>query len=68
MSEATTEVMLEVAYLHPESIARTGQDARSLATLEHGSNAELIRDSSTDGLAILTGFIVDICGGEPSTR
>jgi phenylalanyl-tRNA synthetase beta chain len=66
VSEATTEVMLEVAYFTPERIARTGQalgltsDARS--RFERGVDPAFL----DDGLDILTGLILDICGGEPS--
>ena len=58
--------MLEVAYFTPERIARTGQalgltsDARS--RFERGVDPAFL----DDGLAILTGLVVDICGGEPS--
>ena len=66
VSEATTDVMLEVAYFTPERIARTGQalgltsDARS--RFERGVDPAFL----DEGLAILTGLILDICGGEPS--
>jgi phenylalanyl-tRNA synthetase beta chain len=66
VSEATTDVMLEVAYFTPERIARTGQalgltsDARS--RFERGVDPAFL----DNGLAILTGLILDICGGEPS--
>ncbi|MFL6759816.1 phenylalanine--tRNA ligase subunit beta [Sphingomonas sp.] len=66
VSEATTEVMLEVAYFTPERIARTGQalgltsDARS--RFERGVDPAFL----DDGLAILAGLILDICGGEAS--
>src|SRR5207342_3742472 len=66
VSDATTDVMLEVAYFTPERIARTGQslgltsDARS--RFERGVDPAFL----DEGLAILTGLIVDICGGEPS--
>jgi phenylalanyl-tRNA synthetase beta chain len=62
----TTDVMLEVAYFTPERIARTGQalgltsDARS--RFERGVDPAFI----DDGLAILTGLILEVCGGEPS--
>jgi phenylalanyl-tRNA synthetase beta chain len=58
--------MLEVAYFTPANIARTGQalaltsDARS--RFERGVDPAFL----DDGLAILTGLIIDICGGEPS--
>src|SRR6478672_2781493 len=66
VSETTTDVMLEVAYFTPDRIARTGQalgltsDARS--RFERGVDPAFL----DDGLAILTGLIVDICGGEAS--
>ena len=65
---ATTDVMLEIAYFTPERIARTGQelgltsDARS--RFERGVDPAFL----DDGLAILTGLILDICGGEASAR
>jgi len=58
--------MLEVAYFTPGRIARTGQalaltsDARN--RFERGVDPAFL----DDGLAILSGLIVDICGGEPS--
>jgi len=66
VSETTTDVMLEVAFFTPERIARTGQalgltsDARS--RFERGVDPAFL----DDGLAILTGLILDICGGEAS--
>jgi phenylalanyl-tRNA synthetase beta chain len=66
VSAATSDVMLEVAYFTPERIARTGQalgltsDARS--RFERGVDPAFL----DEGLAILTGLILDICGGEAS--
>lgn len=66
VSEATTDVLLEIAYFTPERIARTGQalaltsDAR--ARFERGVDPAFL----DDGLAILTEMIVAQCGGEPS--
>lgn len=66
VSSATSDVMLEIAYFTPERIARTGQalgltsDARS--RFERGVDPGFL----DDGLAILSGLILDICGGEPS--
>jgi phenylalanyl-tRNA synthetase beta chain len=66
VSGTTTDVMLEIAYFTPERIARTGQalgltsDARS--RFERGVDPGFL----DEGLAILTGLILDICGGEPS--
>ncbi|HZU51404.1 MAG TPA: phenylalanine--tRNA ligase subunit beta [Sphingomicrobium sp.] len=66
VGEDTTDVMLEVAYFTPENIARTGQalaltsDAR--IRFERGVDPAFL----DDGLAILSGLILEICGGEPS--
>ena len=66
VSVATSDVMLEIAYFTPERIARTGQalgltsDARS--RFERGVDPGFL----DDGLAILSGLILDICGGQPS--
>ncbi|MEO8453621.1 MAG: phenylalanine--tRNA ligase subunit beta [Sphingomicrobium sp.] len=66
VSADTADVMLEVAYFTPERIARSGQalgltsDARS--RFERGVDPAFL----DEGLAILTGLILDICGGEPS--
>jgi len=62
----TTDVMLEIAYFSPDRIAQTGQklgissDARS--RFERGVDPAFLGD----GLDILTGLILDICGGEAS--
>ena len=64
----TTDVMLEIAYFTPARIARTGQalgltsDARS--RFERGVDPAFL----DDGLTILTGLILDICGGEPTAE
>jgi phenylalanyl-tRNA synthetase beta chain len=66
VTEDTTDVVLEIAYFEPEHIARTGQklgltsDARS--RFERGVDPAFL----DDGLAILAGLILDICGGEAS--
>jgi phenylalanyl-tRNA synthetase beta chain len=66
VTDCTSDVMLEVAYFDPARIARTGQklaltsDARS--RFERGVDPAFL----DDGLAILTGLILDICGGEAS--
>jgi phenylalanyl-tRNA synthetase beta chain len=65
-SEATTDVLLEVAYFDPAGIARTGQalaltsDARS--RFERGVDPGFL----DTGIDLLTALIVEICGGEPS--
>ena len=62
----TRDVVLEIAYFEPEAIARTGQklgltsDARS--RFERGVDPAFL----DEGLAILAGLIIDICGGEAS--
>jgi phenylalanyl-tRNA synthetase beta chain len=66
VAETTSDVLLEVAYFTPERIARTGQalaltsDARS--RFERGVDPAFM----DDGMAVLTGLILDICGGEAS--
>ena len=66
VSDATADVMLEVAYFTPGNIAQTGQklgltsDARS--RFERGVDPAFLKD----GLDVLTGLILDICGGEAS--
>jgi phenylalanyl-tRNA synthetase beta chain len=66
VTEATTDVVLEVAYFDPPHIALTGQtlglisDARS--RFERGVDPAFL----DEGLAILAGLILDICGGEAS--
>ena len=66
VSDTTAETLLEIAYFTPENIAKTGQklqltsDARS--RFERGVDPAFL----DDGLAILTGLILDICGGEAS--
>lgn len=65
-AESTRDVLLEVAYFTPERIAKTGQalaltsDARS--RFERGVDPAFLED----GLALLTGLILEICGGEAS--
>ncbi len=66
VTDSTDQIMLEVAYFDPARIARTGQqlsltsDARS--RFERGVDPAFLED----GLAILTGLILDVCGGEAS--
>ena len=66
VADSTTDTLLEIAYFDPDRIARTGQklqltsDARS--RFERGVDPAFL----DDGLAILTGLILDICSGEAS--
>jgi phenylalanyl-tRNA synthetase beta chain len=66
VSEATTDVVLEIAYFDPERIGQTGRrlglasDART--RFERGVDPAFLDDS----LEILTGLILKICGGEAS--
>lgn len=66
-SETTSDVLVEIAYFTPENIALTGQalgltsDARS--RFERGVDPAFLDDAT----AIVTQYILDICGGAPST-
>ena len=66
VTEATTELLLEIAYFDPAQIGVTGRklglasDART--RFERGVDPAFL----DDGLAILTDLILRICGGEPS--
>ena len=65
-SDDTTSMLLEVAYFTPEQIARTGQaltltsDART--RFERGVDPAFLDDA----VAIITGHVLAICGGEAS--
>ncbi|MBC2667500.1 phenylalanine--tRNA ligase subunit beta [Novosphingobium flavum] len=65
-TEATTDVLLEIAYFDPEAIAATGRklnltsDARS--RFERGVDPAFL----DDGLELLTALIVETCGGAAS--
>lgn len=64
--EGTTDVLLEIAYFDPARIGVTGRklgltsDART--RFERGVDPAFL----DDGLALLTGLIVETCGGEAS--
>jgi phenylalanyl-tRNA synthetase beta chain len=66
VTDGTTEAVLEIAFFDPQRIARTGQslgltsDART--RFERGVDPAFL----DDGLAILTGLILEYCGGEAS--
>jgi phenylalanyl-tRNA synthetase beta chain len=65
-SAATTDVLLEVAYFDPQTIARTGQ-ALALTSDARGRFERGVDPGFLDtGLDLLTALILDICGGEPS--
>ncbi|EGD59895.1 phenylalanyl-tRNA synthetase subunit beta [Novosphingobium nitrogenifigens DSM 19370] len=65
-SETTTDVLLEVAYFDPAGIARTGQ-ALALTSDARGRFERGVDTGFLDtGLDLLTGLILDICGGEAS--
>ena len=66
VTDGTTDVLLEIAYFNPERIGVTGRklglssDART--RFERGVDPAFL----DDGLALLTGLIVEICGGSAS--
>jgi len=66
VAATTTDVLIECAYFTPEAIARTGQklsltsDARQ--RFERGVDPAFL----DDGLAIATGYVLDLCGGTAS--
>ncbi|WP_353228950.1 phenylalanine--tRNA ligase subunit beta [Novosphingobium sp.] len=65
-SDATTDVLLEVAYFNPAAIARTGQ-ALALTSDARGRFERGVDPGFLDtGIDLLTALIVEICGGEPS--
>lgn len=65
-SDETTDVLLEVAYFDPASIARTGQ-ALSLTSDARGRFERGVDPAFLDtGLDLLTKLILEICGGEAS--
>ena len=62
----TTDVLLEVAYFDPASIARTGQ-ALALASDARGRFERGVDPAFLDtGMHLLTSLILEICGGEAS--
>ncbi len=65
-ADDTADVLLEVAYFDPASIARTGQ-ALSLASDARGRFERGVDPAFLDtGMDLLTTLILDICGGEAS--
>ncbi|WP_226015991.1 phenylalanine--tRNA ligase subunit beta [Novosphingobium sp. FKTRR1] len=65
-SDTTTDVLLEVAYFDPATIARTGQ-ALSLTSDARGRFERGVDPAFLDtGLDLLTALILEICGGEAS--
>ncbi|WP_333837481.1 phenylalanine--tRNA ligase subunit beta [Novosphingobium sp.] len=65
-SEATTDVLLEVAYFDPAHIARTGQ-ALALASDARGRFERGVDPAFLDtGMDLLTQLILEICGGTAS--
>jgi len=63
VQDGTTDILIECAWFDPQTIARTGQklgltsDARS--RFERGVDPAFL----SDGLAIATAMVVDLCGG-----
>ncbi|MDT0506993.1 phenylalanine--tRNA ligase subunit beta [Novosphingobium sp. MMS21-SN21R] len=64
--DTTADVLLEVAYFDPASIARTGQ-ALALASDARGRFERGVDPAFLDtGMDLLTALILEICGGEAS--
>ncbi|MES2300801.1 MAG: phenylalanine--tRNA ligase subunit beta [Pseudomonadota bacterium] len=64
--DTTTDVLLEVAYFDPASIAKTGQ-ALALASDARGRFERGVDPAFLDtGMDLLTALILEICGGEAS--
>lgn len=62
----TTDVLLEIAYFTPERIAATGR-ALNLTSDARGRFERGVDPAFLDvGLDLLTGLILEICGGSPS--
>ncbi|MDP3549156.1 MAG: phenylalanine--tRNA ligase subunit beta [Novosphingobium sp.] len=65
-TDATTDVLLEVAYFTPAAIARTGQSL-ALASDARGRFERGVDPAFLDtGMDLLTSLILEICGGEAS--
>lgn len=65
-TDATTDVLLEVAYFTPANIARTGQ-ALALTSDARGRFERGVDPAFLDtGMDLLTSLILEICGGEAS--
>lgn len=65
-ADDTTDVLLEIAYFDPPSIARTGQ-ALALASDARGRFERGVDPAFLDtGMDLLTALILEICGGEAS--
>lgn len=66
VTEATTDVYLEIAYFEPARIAKAGQalqiDSDARYRFERGIDPAFCRD----GCEIATRMILDLCGGEAS--
>ncbi len=65
-SETTTDMLLEVAYFTPERIPKTGQTLALTSDARSRFERRVDPAFLDDGVAILTGLILDICGGEAS--
>ena len=65
-TEATRDVLLEIAYFTPERIAATGRKL-NLTSDARGRFERGVDPAFLDmGLALLSGLILEICGGEAS--
>jgi phenylalanyl-tRNA synthetase beta chain len=66
VSNVTSDMLLEVAYFTPERIAVTGQKTGLTSDARSRFERDVDPAFLDDGLAIITRYILDICGGEAS--
>ena len=65
-TEATTDVLLEIAYFDPERIGVTGRELGLASDARTRFERGVDPDFLDDGLAILTSLILKTCGGTPT--
>jgi phenylalanyl-tRNA synthetase beta chain len=66
VSESTTEIILEMAYFDPLSIARAGRKLGILSDARFRNERGIDPTSCALGIEIATRLILEICGGETS--
>lgn len=65
-TESTTDVLLEIAYFDPVRIAATGRKLNLTSDARQRFERGVDPDFLDTGLDLLTGLILEICGGEAS--